>query len=140
LIETSGKGTTMMPPELSDIRDFHAHVYYEPGVTEAAAARLRERVAELFPRAVLGRWHAVPIGPHTRAMYQIAFPVDLFASLAPWLMLNRDGLDVLLHPETGDDPRDHTLHAAWLGETLPLRMEAFAAGEDEDDAGLPHET
>jgi DOPA 4,5-dioxygenase len=120
-----------MQLELSDIRDFHAHVYYEPGVTEPAAARLRERVAELFPRAILGRWHHTPIGPHTRAMYQIAFPVDLFDSLAPWLMLNRDGLDVLLHPETGDDPLDHTVHAAWLGDKLPLRMEAFATGHDD---------
>jgi aromatic ring-cleaving dioxygenase len=119
-----------MHPGLCDIRDFHAHVYYEPGVTEATAARLRERVAEEFPRAVLGRWHPVPVGPHTRAMYQIAFPVDLFASLAPWLMLNREGLDVLLHPETGDDPRDHTLHAAWLGDKLPLRMEAFGVPDD----------
>ena len=41
-------------------------------------------------------------------------------------MLNRDGLDILLHPETGDDLADHTRHAAWLGETLPLRVEAFA--------------
>ena len=120
-----------MQPELSDIRDFHAHVYYEPGVTEAAAAHLRERVAAEFPRAVLGRWHHAPIGPHTRAMYQIAFPVELFASLAPWLMLNRGGLDVLLHPETGDDLRDHTQHAAWLGQTLPLRLEAFADGDDD---------
>jgi aromatic ring-cleaving dioxygenase len=120
-----------MQPELSDIRDFHAHVYYEPGVTEAAAARLRERVAEEFPRAILGRWHHVPIGPHTRAMYQIAFPVDLFHNLAPWLMLNWEGLDILLHPETGEDARDHTEHAAWLGEKLPLRMEAFASGVDD---------
>jgi aromatic ring-cleaving dioxygenase len=40
-------------------------------------------------------------------------------------MLNRDGLAVLLHPETGDDYRDHTAHAAWLGAMLPLRLEAF---------------
>lgn len=110
---------------LTAIRDYHAHVYYEPGVTEEAAARLREAVAAGFPEATLGRWHAVPVGPHTRAMFQIAFPVGLFATLAPWLMLNRGGLDVLLHPETGDDPTDHTAHAAWLGEQLPLRMEAF---------------
>ena len=36
-------------------------------------------------------------------MYQIAFPRGLFASFMPWMMLNRDGLDILLHPETGDD-------------------------------------
>jgi aromatic ring-cleaving dioxygenase len=115
-----------MPIDISLIKDFHAHIYYEPGVTEDIAARLRERVAEAFPGAQLGRWHAVPVGPHTRAMYQIAFAAELFPTLAPWLMLNRDGLDVLLHPETGDDPADHTHHAAWLGNKLPLRMEAFA--------------
>ncbi|WP_284947722.1 DOPA 4,5-dioxygenase family protein [Acidisoma cladoniae] len=121
-----------MPIDIAVIKDFHAHIYYEPGVTEAAAVRLRAQVEALFPTALLGRWHAEPIGPHTRAMFQIAFPVDLFPTLAPWLMLNRDGLDILLHPETGDDPADHTVHAAWLGEKLSLRMEAFATGDDDD--------
>ncbi len=120
-----------MSRPITAIRDFHAHVYYEPAVTEDAAVQLRARVAEAFPRAVLGRWHAVPVGPHTKAMFQIAFPVDLFADLASWLMLNRDGLDVLLHPETGDDPADHTVHAAWLGDKLPLRLEAFAGHRDD---------
>jgi DOPA 4,5-dioxygenase len=40
-------------------------------------------------------------------------------------MLNRDGLTVLLHPETGDDYADHTDHAAWFGAVLPLRLEMF---------------
>jgi aromatic ring-cleaving dioxygenase len=40
-------------------------------------------------------------------------------------MLNRDGLTVLLHPETGDNYLDHTDHAAWLVATLPLRLEMF---------------
>lgn len=114
-----------MPPDILAITDYHAHVYYEPGVTEDAAARLRAGVAEAFPEARLGRWHAVPVGPHPQAMYQIAFPVALFATLAPWLMLNRAGLNVLLHPETGDELTDHTAHAAWLGDKLPLRLEAF---------------
>jgi aromatic ring-cleaving dioxygenase len=32
---------------------------------------------------------------------------------------NRDGLTVLLHPETGDDYVDHSAHAAWFGAVLP---------------------
>jgi aromatic ring-cleaving dioxygenase len=34
-------------------------------------------------------------------------------------------LDVLLHPETGDDYRDHTAHACWFGATLPLNVEVL---------------
>jgi len=107
------------------IRLYHAHVYYDPASTRDRAERLRERMAAHFPGATLGRWHDELVGPHTQAMYQIAFPVELLASLLPWLMLNRDGLAVLLHPETGDAYRDHTAHAAWLGAMLPLRLETL---------------
>jgi aromatic ring-cleaving dioxygenase len=105
------------------IKAYHAHVYYDVKTTRARAARLRRRVAQKFPQAKLGRWHDELVGPHTQSMYQIAFPAGLFATFVPWLMLNRDGLAVLLHPETGNDYRDHTAHASWLGTQLPLRAE-----------------
>jgi aromatic ring-cleaving dioxygenase len=92
---------------------------------------LRERVAAEFPAAKLGRWHDELVGPHSRSMYQIAFARGMLAKFLPWLMLNRDGLTVLLHPETGNDYRDHTAHAAWLGAVLPLRLEAF--GDEQRD-------
>jgi aromatic ring-cleaving dioxygenase len=65
-------------------------------------------------------------------MYQIAFPSRLLASFLPWLMLNRDGLTILLHPETGNDYRDHTAHAAWLGALLPLRLDVFGEQHADD--------
>jgi aromatic ring-cleaving dioxygenase len=111
----------------ASIEEYHAHVYYEPNKTREAAEQLRERVAAAFPHARLGRWHDELVGPHPQSMYQIAFPSRMLASLLPWLMLNRGRLTVLLHPETGDDYRDHTAHAAWLGEALPLRLSAFKA-------------
>ena len=110
-------------PEI--IRHYHAHIYYDPASSRDRAARLRERLAAAFPDASLGRWHDVPVGPHPQAMYQIAFPTALLSSLMPWLMLNRDGLTVLLHPGTGNDVADHTDHAAWLGGMLPLRLDAL---------------
>jgi DOPA 4,5-dioxygenase len=108
------------------IAEYHAHIYYDSATTRERAERLRARVAAEFPLAKLGRWHDELVGPHTRSMYQIAFPASLLATLLPWLMLNRDGLNVLLHPETGDDYRDHSAHAAWLGENLPLRLDVFS--------------
>jgi aromatic ring-cleaving dioxygenase len=107
------------------IAEYHAHVYYDPATTRGRAERLRQRVAAEFPRAKLGRWHDELVGPHTQAMYQIAFPSGILSSFVPWLMLNRDGLTVLLHPETGNDYLDHTAHAAWFGAVLPLRLDAF---------------
>ena len=110
------------------IEDYHAHVYYDPATSRERAARLREQVAQAFPQAKLGRWHDELVGPHTRSMYQVAFPRDLFASLLPWLMLNRDGLTILLHPGTDNPYADHTDHAAWLGGTLPLKTEVLRGG------------
>lgn len=74
-----------------------------------------------------------------QSMYQIAFPAELLASLVPWLMLNRDGLTVFLHPETGDDYRNPTplgsalcCHCGWrlsaknLGRTELIAAQSLA--------------
>jgi aromatic ring-cleaving dioxygenase len=106
------------------ITGYHAHIYYDPATTRATAARLREEIGRLFGGRV-GNWHDEPVGPHPIAMYQVAFPVSEFPRLVPWLMLNRSGLDVLVHPETGDAYDDHTLHALWLGTPQPLRLEVL---------------
>lgn len=109
----------------SAIADYHVHVYYDPATTRGRAERLRERIAAAFPQAKLGRWHDEMVGPHPQSMYQIAFPSEMLAQFVPWLMLNRDGLTVLLHPETGNNYADHSAHAAWFGAVLPLRLEVF---------------
>jgi aromatic ring-cleaving dioxygenase len=107
------------------IRDYHVHVYYDPAATRPTAERLRERVAAEFPQVRLGRWHDALVGPHPQSMFQIAFPRETLASLVPWLMLNRDGLTLLLHPDTGDAYVDHAEHAVWFGAVLPLRLDVL---------------
>jgi DOPA 4,5-dioxygenase len=102
------------------ITGWHAHVYYDPEATRAVAARLRAGIEAGFPGAVLGRWHDVPVGPHPTAMFQVAFDPALFATLVPWLALNREGLTLLVHPETGRQKADHVRHALWMGAVLPL--------------------
>jgi aromatic ring-cleaving dioxygenase len=118
--------TSVAPPANPEIiRDYHAHIYYDPASSRDRAARLRERVAAAFPEATLGRWHDELVGPHPQSMYQIAFPRGMLASFLPWLMLNRDGLTILLHPGTGNDYADHSDHAVWFGAVLPLRLEVL---------------
>ena len=104
------------------ITGWHAHIYYDPATTKAAAEALRAGIAASFPDAALGRWHDVPVGPHTAAMFQVAFPPALFATLVPWMALRRGNLSVLVHPETGRQRADHTRHAVWMGAPLPLKV------------------
>lgn len=107
------------PLEISSIHSWHAHVYYDPATTREVASRLRDWIGASFD-TVLGRWHDVKVGPHPQAMYQVEFGVDVFADLVPFLALNRMGLTILVHPETGDEYIDHTQRALWFGAVLKL--------------------
>lgn len=110
-----------------DIKDYHAHIYYEPE-TRAAAARVRAGLAANFI-VQLGRWHDEPVGPHPKAMYQAVFSPAEFGKIVPWLMLSREGLTILVHPSTGDSLGDHLDRALWLGAVLKLRTSGLGRGE-----------
>jgi aromatic ring-cleaving dioxygenase len=102
-------------------------LYYSPR-TRLVAERVRAAIAAEFPAARIGNWHDEPVGPHPVSMYQVAFTVDEFPRLVPWLMLNREELNVLVHPITDDSVADHTRFALWLGSPLPLRTEVLRRG------------
>ncbi len=56
---------------------------------------------------------------------QITFGHKDFDALIAWLDEHRQGLTVLVHGLTGDDLRDHTNYAYWLGEPKPLNLAQF---------------
>ncbi|MGO9062020.1 MAG: DOPA 4,5-dioxygenase family protein [Candidatus Binataceae bacterium] len=125
MADRSAKGdsglTEAMEP--AAINFYHAHVYYD-AASRQAAARLREALESRF-EVEMGRWRDEPVGPHPQAMYQVKFAVGEFGRIVPWLMLNRLGLTILVHPDTTDAYRDHAVNALWLGEKLQLRLDVF---------------
>ena len=108
---------------IETIESYHAHVYFDSETTEPAQA-LRAEIEEHFD-IEMGRFHEKNVGPHPRWSYQVAFQPELFGTLIPWLSLNRRGLTVFVHAETGDALTDHTQHVYWLGESIPLNLEIF---------------
>jgi aromatic ring-cleaving dioxygenase len=105
------------------IRDFHAHIYFNPQEVDLARA-LAAAAQTRFPIAV-GHFHLRPVGPHPRGSCQLTVPRDLFGDVAQWLALNRDGLTIFAHAETGDDLADHTDHVIWFGPSEPLEVSIF---------------
>lgn len=106
------------------VQGYHAHVYFDAGSLERARA-LCEKAASLFPLK-MGRVHERPVGPHPDWSCQLAFRAELFAQVVPWLMLNREGLVVFIHPLTGNDLVDHRDRAIWMGAVRPLDLSVLS--------------
>ncbi len=116
----------MGPLHPSIIESWHAHVYFD-GASREAAWALRETInTELAGRMEMGRFHEKPVGPHPMWSYQLAVPPASFSQVLGWLALNHGALDVFVHPNTGDELRDHRDCAVWLGRSYALKLEALA--------------
>ena len=107
------------------VTGYHAHVYYD-AATRPAAARLRDAILGKFV-VEAGAFSDEPRGPHPISQFNIIFKAPEFQQIVPWLMFNRDGLDVLVHPLTDSSYDDHSRNALWLGTPVPLRLERLSA-------------
>jgi len=106
---------------------YHAHIYYDPERTRAVAERVCAAVDQKF-RVEIDGFRDEPRGPHPIANVLVVFKPDQFADVVPYLMLNRDGLDVLVHPLTTDAVEDHSSFAIWLGSPVQLKLHTLPRG------------
>ncbi|KAK7061000.1 hypothetical protein VNI00_000735 [Paramarasmius palmivorus] len=98
-------------------------VYYMQSVPEQLqyARELYERIQYEFPEIAFGRNQQV----HT---LQPRLKVDTFnphqtGALFSWLVIHRGPCSVLIHPNTGNDLKDHIELATWMGQPWPLNLE-----------------
>ena len=106
---------------------YHAHIYYDPSTTRAVAERVCAGLGDKFQVEVEG-FRDEPRGPHPISNVLVIFKPDQFERVVPYLMLNRDGLDVLVHPLTEDAVEDHSSYAIWLGNPVELKLKTLPHG------------
>ena len=115
----------IMAASADSLHGYHVHIYYKDE-TLAAAQALRDRLAASFP-VQIGK-NAGIAGPHPVSQIQIIFKKEAFQQVVPWLMLNRDGLDILVHPLSDNEYDDHTDYALWMGTPIKLKVETLPHG------------
>ena len=112
-----------VPTSVSNYKSYHAHVYFD-AKTESLARQIYMSLDKEF-NFDLGRIHLKPVGPHTQWMFQVAFSANNFEAFIIWLESNRQDLSILIHPLSGDNYKDHSEHAQWLGQKLELDLKIF---------------
>ncbi|HEU0156559.1 MAG TPA: DOPA 4,5-dioxygenase family protein [Stellaceae bacterium] len=106
---------------------YHAHIYYDPAKTRAAAEQVCAALGEKF-RVEIDGFRDMPVGPHPVSNVLVVFRPEEFERVVPYLMLNRAGLDVLVHPLTTDAVADHSGYAIWLGNPVELKLHTLPHG------------
>ncbi|KAI9220816.1 DOPA-like domain-containing protein [Blastocladiella britannica] len=116
------------------ITKYDVHIYWLPANQRQKyeASALLDRIAKQFPHLWQSRMHDRAIGPHPMPMAEIdvSKPED-FVTFVPWMAMNHGSLSVLIHPHTDDAVLDHTTHALWLGQPLPLDTDMLRAYQDQ---------
>lgn len=104
---------------------YHAHIYFT-AETQNIAAEVKENAKLHFRNRIrLSPLISRPIGPHPLPMFELDFYGDDHNEVTSWLEANRQGLDILIHPLSGDALADHTALAVFLGNKLALNLDAL---------------
>ncbi len=114
----------MSGPAMSTITNYHAHVYFD-AATREQAHKLCVAAGKTLSLKV-GRMHDNPVGPHPRGSCQLTIGIEQLSEVIPWLILNRKGLTIFAHAQTGNALKDHTDHVLWLGPSEQLNLSALS--------------
>ena len=105
------------------VQGYHIHVYCKPSEIAKAQVVRESMISELKVIEGTGPVRSGPVGPHPLPMFEGWFQPEGLNTVMPWILKNRQGLSVLIHPLSGHDYTDHAEHAIWIGEKLILNLE-----------------
>ena len=100
--------------------DYHAHVYFDASSKDTIETVQEGLRAHFGTRIRVSSLREKPVGPHPLPMFEVIFPTQEHDAARQWLVDNRLGHDILMHPVMENDLLAHQEFADWLGQTLPL--------------------
>jgi DOPA 4,5-dioxygenase len=79
----------------------------------------------MFGKDVHGVYNVGVVGPHSKPNVEIDISRESFGRVVEWLQRNSRGLSILVHPETGDDAKDHLESSMWINRETPYNAAFF---------------
>src|SRR5262249_13653063 len=107
------------------IEGYHIHIYHNDGKSFLSARETAESIQDLFEGDVRGVSSIGAVGPHLTPNFGVYIKPEAYGRVVQWLQANSDGLSILIHPETGDDVKDHLKSSMWLGTQLGYNDKFF---------------
>lgn len=108
------------------LNGYHIHMYFHDDAGEKTSMDIAKSLQTLFPEHVDGIFPIGIVGPHSTRNTEVEISKDGFADIVSWLQINApENLSILIHPETNDVVKDHTVSAMWLGAPVPFNQDFF---------------
>merc|ERR1711964_395239 len=98
------------------------------GITKSILPDLERPDAEEI--LMVGR----PLGPHLASQIRLWVPLEYVGEALSFILLQNDGLSVLIHALTTEEMKDHSDRAIWMGKPLDLKLDALS-----EEVDLPFE-
>lgn len=119
---------------------FHLFIIQSEAYLRLAKGCVLICAIDTVPELRIYRFWEKPVGPHPYPMFEVnLFTPAQFGAFIPWLVIHRGQLSVLVHPNTdepgshwGNELRNHTARATWLGDKVPLDLTEFYRSKQQE--------
>ncbi len=102
---------------------YHFHIYFNRNQLSTLKTVLEK--LEGLDNIQIGRIRETPIGPHPTGSCQISVKGGNVEKMLAWFLVERRGLDIFIHPLSGDEIKDHTDYTVWIGQPHQLNLNFF---------------
>eukprot|EP01084_Bolivina_argentea_P140793 247452_1 len=152
IMHMHSKPTSNKDEKYTKIGEYHFHVYFLQNDKESVEkarwiqnqlikevinhqflvvlAGINDTILTGIDHSTVPKFNMSPIGPHPFGSFEVWTPIQYFADVLSWFLINRGSLTILLHPLTDDAIKDHTENVMWLGTRYKINTSILSKSTD----------
>ncbi|CCH45799.1 DOPA 4,5-dioxygenase [Wickerhamomyces ciferrii] len=126
------------------IKSYDFHIYYNQE-SKQEAINLKNSIFKDFEQEIDSDELIIKFlksdsitGPHFSSFFEVDLENPLlFAKFYSWIQLQHPSLSILIHPNSGDALKDHTIHTSWYNKPVKLNEDVLKGHYGYPEFGFP---